>query len=635
METSASSEARSAPSPWAVLLLVALLPFVACNGGAPPRQAIFILLDAARADRFSCYGHETPTTPNIDRLAREGLLFRNHFSEATHTRKALPTFLYSRYYTAPIFPASPDVPLETPGDLFRRLDDEARALTGILSDAGLRTCAISAHRWIKEGTRFADEFDELHDLTLLPSSADGSTGWSTVVSPYSRAEVVVDRALEWIEEHLDDEYFLYLHFMDTHFPHPFGEDAQALFGQRAPPVESFRADGRPKSSAEALQGEERRYLDALYDGDLQYADRQVGRLLEFLEKRGRLDDVLLLVTSDHGEHLLEVPGRFEHSGPWLDAVGHVPLIVRYPPKLQPGVVESLTASVDLLPTVLSLLDVELPEGVHPDGIDVTLPSPADRLIFRPSGVRGPRYKCLFSTSDRRLLSGEEPVPAAVRGRLYDLSADPEELVNVWDENPEVVRSMVGVYRDRMADPHTRFETASTTEQPTRAFAIGAAHFDPEPALTPTPADLKGRPCEDLAGGWTRNRQWWNPYLLASRGDDPMILSFPIPDGPYRLTASARGTAELQIEGETTIRRISGNPFLPEEPVLTGASDIGTVDVDLGVIGVAGGRFSIQVRKSADQCFLLRRFGFVPLTGSAAAEITPEERERLRALGYVN
>jgi arylsulfatase A-like enzyme len=126
---------------------------------------VLILLDAARADRFSCYGYTRSTTPQMDALAKDGVVFLNHFSQATATVDALPAMFYSRYFSRPLFPHNASVPLSNPGDLFRTDDPESISLPRLLSSAGFRTAIISAHSWIKPDTRLAREVDELYDLS--------------------------------------------------------------------------------------------------------------------------------------------------------------------------------------------------------------------------------------------------------------------------------------------------------------------------------------------------------------------------------------------------------------------------------------------------------------------------------------
>ena len=92
-------------------------------------------------------------------------------------------------------------------------------------------------------------------------------------------------------------------------------------------VDGSPATGEPKPGSVALQPAERDYLNALYDGSLRFTDREIGRLVDWFDKKGTLDQTVIAITADHGEHLMEVPRRFAHLGPWYDAVARIPLII--------------------------------------------------------------------------------------------------------------------------------------------------------------------------------------------------------------------------------------------------------------------------------------------------------------------
>jgi len=95
-------------------------------------NVIFILLDAARADRFGCYGYGKETSPNIDAMAAEGVVCLNNFSNGRFTLESVPSYFYSRYHIKSLFPADPDIPLQEPENLFHEIDREAISMAGSL-----------------------------------------------------------------------------------------------------------------------------------------------------------------------------------------------------------------------------------------------------------------------------------------------------------------------------------------------------------------------------------------------------------------------------------------------------------------------------------------------------------------------
>ena len=304
----------------ATALLALGLGAIACDGrdaarrdGPPPRQAIVILLDAARADRFSGYGYARATTPRLDELGRHGLVFTRCFAHATQTRASLSNLFYSRYLAVPLIPENPRIPLVSPDDLFRTFDPEAISLPRAMAAAGIATAGVSAHSWIRADSDLAAEFDEFHDLS--------ATLRFPPYQHYPSAEQVVDWLIDWLDDHRGRDFFLYVHLMDTHFPHVRGADARTFFDGEPDTPALFDEMGRPRDTSAALRGRDRAHLDALYDGSLRFADRQVGRLLDHLAGAGRLDEMVVVVTADHGEELLEQPERFGHGGPWRDVLG--------------------------------------------------------------------------------------------------------------------------------------------------------------------------------------------------------------------------------------------------------------------------------------------------------------------------
>lgn len=610
----------------AVALLVPSLLASGCQRDLPPRQrVIFILLDALRADRLSCYGYPRETTPHLDALARRGVLFRNHFVHNTATRGSLPEMLYSRYFTPPLFPGNPNVPLSTPAELFQARDDESISLPRALSRSRIRTAAISAHSWLREATAFARQFDELHDLA--------STARYPREFGYPRAEAVTETAIQWIREHRDEDFFLYLHYMDSHFPHPRIEETERFLDPDIDTPEvrrRFRQTGHP-GSTRALQPRERRYLDALYDGSVAYADAHLGRLFAYLESVDALNETLIVVTSDHGEHLLEVPGRFEHGGPWYDTVAHAPLILSQPAALAPRVVDELTAAVDLMPTILELVGRRLPVAKSTDGHSLvslikgeTRPDPG--VVLAPGGVRTPTTKLLLGgpaharIRDWFLHGGPAPSAADLEPELYDLTTDPLETENIAAARPSETERLLQVYLQQMRAPYLRHASSRRTEPPDSAFAIRTRDFRVEDVGGASP----GPP-----PGWHREPHWQRYRLWADAGAPPIRVGFRVPSGDYTLSIAVRGAIHVTLSDGRTVTA-KGAPVpdtLRRDQIISG--DV----VELGSVAVHDDRFTAELApKNPDKPVLVRYFGFIP----AGAEKADEELdERLRTLGYID
>jgi len=612
-------------------LLAALAPLGGCGGGGRElgsRQVILIMLDAARPDRFSCYGYGRETTPRMDALAETGLMFQNHYAQATYTRASLPQTFYSRYFAKPMFPSSPSIPLTEPADLFRVPDAETVSLARTLSESGFRTAVVSAHPWIKEGTAFADDFDELHDLTDVVDEG----------RLHADAETMVDRCLEWLDENIERDYFLYVHMMDTHTPHYFDKDAQAYFGSRPYIGDRFDGKNEPRNVDLPLSHMDKRYLNALYDGSMRYNDRELGRLFDYLAEQGSLENTLIVITADHGEHLMEVTGRYGHQCDWHDAVARIPLIVHYPTKLEPASVDAPSEGVDVLPTVLGLLDVPLPEGKSTDGIDLVPyargETAAKPFVMAPQSIRSDRFKCLFADPDAVLLADPTPAVVDLTGQLYDVRADVLETRDLWAVRPEIVQDMFDAYRVAMGPRYTRYQAAVSFAQPKVPFALGTGHAHIEADLhevkrSPLPADLTA----DGGPGWLRSTHSSKHWLLGRRGAEPARLEIAVPSGEYRLSAHVMGRGTLQVDGSDEVFTVSSS-----------ASDLDLFtrlrETHVGYIIVRDDVFRATLAPAPGvDGFFLRMFGFSPVAGDedvAAEQALDEARiERLRSLGYVD
>lgn len=592
-----------------------------------PRQAIVFMLDAARPDHFSCYGYDRKTTPVMDKLADDGLLCENHFAQGTGTRASLPTTLYSRYFIMPMFPSSPSLPLTNPRDLFRRPDDQCISMTEVLRHAGFQTTVISAHPYLKAGTRFADSFDELIDLANVEKEDQ----------TYPPMNQVIDQALLWVEAHKDQDFLLYIHIMDTHYPHMFGDDARSFLGREpGDEVNRFHPTGEPKPGSAPLTPDERAYTDALYDGSLRYTDREIGRLVDWLDDQGTLDRTVLAITADHGEHLMEVPKRFAHLGPWYDAVARIPLIISCPDRLPQTRIASQTESVDLLPTMLHLLGIDVPERIEPDGVDLLdlaagkIP-PRDYAFMR-SALRNDDWKLIFTTPDSLLLTDAAPALADIEGELYDLRADPLETQDLWPQKLEIVADLFSVYRQRMQPKYVRYEQSQVNEQPLVSFAVGANWIEPAedvPVVRESPFKIAADP--QYAAGWVQCLDPYKFWLLATSGSGTADFSIQVPDGRYLLVG--------QVFGEMAFSFADGSTYAVKSQSLNEADFLRPRNARIGEVDVVNGRleFTLQPKRSGGHA-LVRLLGFVPvLDGKVAVEDEAERRriQRLKSLGYVD
>jgi hypothetical protein len=411
-------------------------------------------------------------------------------------------------------------------------------------------------------------------------------------------------------------------------------DARAFFAGDARIATAFDTQGRPKRQAEALAGPAREYLDALYDGSLHAVERQLGRLFDRLTARRRLQGMVVAVTADHGEQLLEQPQRFGHGGPWRDVLARIPFILHAPGRVAPGRVEELAEMVDIAPTFLALLGVPLPPGKRVDGIDVSAASAPRSHVFMAQGIRSERFKALLPEPETTF--GEPPSSSdAVAGELYDLVNDPAETANLWSARPDVGRELLAAFRAHMSGPYARYRDAKATGPPSSAFAIASPTFTLIPpvmavAERPTMRSLMEAVPVD---GWIRCDHPGRYGILGRSTSPPLAIEYPLPNGTYAVSVTLHGGATIESPGRSAFDVRSPGPNATGPP--HGFLDLDTVS--LGEVTISDGRFRATVRPLPDMPWIfLRRFGFTPPEqASQADDAASRERERrLRALGYV-
>lgn len=394
----------------------------AAKGAAVARQAdglnvVLLVLDAARAQEFGCYGYGRATTPEIDRIAAEGVVFERAFTPAVYTLGAMSSVWTSQHpdrHHAAVSYADP-------------LPKDRLTLAETLGARGLTTAGFVANPVAGPVHGFDRGFSEFHEVyRMFEDLGSRGAAFARVLPP-------------WLERHESSRFFLYAHFREPHFPYDPGPPFDTQFGPDAPLTVAQRRDkawytdvnqGRVAPTAEEIA-----HLVRLYDGNLAYADREVGALRRALEQRGLWDRTVLIVTADHGEQLHE-KGYVSHSAQVYEESTHVPLIVRVPGGPRGLRVPHLVDQLDLAPTVLDLFGApDTPFAKQQQGTSL-LPMLAGAGA-RTGGVSGEGVLALSRTVwDRPVYALRDVSWKLVydtrtgREELYDLAADPREQANV-------------------------------------------------------------------------------------------------------------------------------------------------------------------------------------------------------------
>ncbi|HEX6884286.1 MAG TPA: sulfatase-like hydrolase/transferase [Planctomycetota bacterium] len=352
---------RSPASGARPLLGLVALTLAACSEARPARapNVLLVCLDTVRADHLGTYGYGRPTTPTLDALAARALVFEDASAVAGWTKPSVPSFLTGTYPCQHgVYEGSASVGVEARTDL---LPAAALTLAEVFQAHGYRTGAVVNNAHLRTGNGFEQGFEHYDQ-----SDHDARTiRW---------------RALDWVDQARagaePGPFFLYLHFLDAHWPYSVPEEWLTRFADAAA-VAPFRGrDSRALYEAvnageRTLEPAEREALVALYDGALAYLDAELGRLLAGLALRGLEQDTIVCVIADHGEEFGE-HGRLGHGHGLWENLLRVPWILRVPGRA-PARHAAPVSLVDLFPTLLAAAGIPAPEGhegverlAHPD-----------------------------------------------------------------------------------------------------------------------------------------------------------------------------------------------------------------------------------------------------------------------------
>ena len=387
-----------------------------------PLNLVLVSIDTLRADHLSCYGSAAVETPNIDRLADDGVLFENVQSVA-------PTTLPAH---ASLFTATTPLRHGVHDNIGFYLPEELPTLASVLSEAGYETGGFVGAFVLDSRFGIGHGFETYYD-GFASGAGDISGG---IVSQY-RGDLVLERAMEWLEDRRPSAgsandrrkpFFAFLHFYDPHTPY------------QPPP---------PFAPREATN-------EALYRGEVAYVDSLVGKLLDWLDERGLAEETLVVLTADHGESLGE-HGELTHGLFLYESTLRVPLLIRYPGARRGGRVRELVRLIDIAPTILDLLALPPIGGADGRSLRPLLEKPSGKAARLNLTAYAETYlpRFYYGWSELRSLRRERyKFILAPRPELYDIDADPSELLNRTAENPRVARQMREELENVIADVAT-------------------------------------------------------------------------------------------------------------------------------------------------------------------------------------
>jgi len=403
--------------------------------GAP--NVVLLMIDTLRADRLGVYGNAGAKTPALDALAHDGVRGGRTFSQASWTRPSVATILTGLYPSSHGAVHKADI-----------LPNRVETVAELLAAGGYYTAGFPNNVNVSPAFNFGQGFAEYHYLAPeLFFWADEPAAKLTLYNGlrlvrerflarrvdvhnyYQPAEVVTDAAITWLDSPAakSGPFFLFLHYMDPHDPyfvHPYNGEGYARVANPNPPP-----------------GVAEKYL-ALYDGEISYLDEQLGRLFADLKRRGLYEKTLIVLTADHGEEFHE-HGGWWHGTTLYDEQIHVPLIMKPPHAVSgPTVLDELTTSLDIAPTILKTASVAVPPVMQGHALPLDgAPAPTRESVFSEEDLEGNVLQSV-RTAVSKLITANPGNPRGLQPEeLYDVKTDPREQHSLVAKEPVLLEEM--------------------------------------------------------------------------------------------------------------------------------------------------------------------------------------------------
>ncbi|MDD5614075.1 MAG: sulfatase [Candidatus Omnitrophica bacterium] len=373
-------------------------------------NVILITIDALRADHLSCYGYKRDTSPNIDELAKKGVLFTQAIAQSSHTPPSMATISTSTY---------PHIhSLLTWG---RKIKPGLFSIAQILKTKDYRTIFIGGN----------DSFSKaLHGF---------NNGFDVFCTQCSDSEEITDKATKWLIEYANKPFFLWIHYMDVH-PEYNSKPYDILYvddefydkQRKLPIVETVKGAYGYKGIPKPLFSEKGNidnpdYYIAQYDGAIRKVDENIGVLFNKLKELDLDKKTILMLTSDHGEMLGEHDYYFHHGWFLYEPLIRIPLIIKcaYVIPSNKVINGQISAHVDIAPTILDILKinkVKTMQGMSLLPVILNEDRYASMYVFSDEGfslvcIRTQEWKLIYNLYNKEY-------------ELYNLKSDPQELNNL-------------------------------------------------------------------------------------------------------------------------------------------------------------------------------------------------------------
>jgi len=514
-----------------LLVLAAALGWYMLSSGPEIRNVVLISIDTCRADHLSCYGFEKQTTPNIDKISQEAVLFTHAISPVPITLSAHSSMLTGTY---PPYHKVHD-------NMNYKLDESNETLAEILRRRGYATGAVISSVVLYSRFGIGQGFDYYDETFVEPLGPRPDTE--------RRGGEASHFANSFLEEHYNEKFFLFLHYYDPHVGYN--------------PPEPYATT----------------YADDLYSGEIAYTDQCVGEVITKLKELGLYDSTLLIIVGDHGEGLGE-HGESEHTYYIYQTTMWVPFIIKPGGLSRPRRIDDTVSLVDVVPTILGYLDLPIPG--HVQGEDLSGYSRGKKVLDDKRYVYGEsltptKYGCNPLLG---LIGKDWKYIETTRAELYNLKDDPSETYNLIKAESKRARLM----REQLQDWTTQLVGAGTvdasyqlSEEDRKRLEslgyVGTSDMDDTLSFDPAKPDPKDRVAFNEYAQKIYFLIYVEKFSQARAICDKMVQEFPQLPATYFLLMRVTEAQDIPAE---TIKY--GLEFL-EMTAPEGTEDITTLEID--------------------------------------------------------
>lgn len=392
---------------------------------------IYVMLESVAWRHLGFWGYPRNTTPNLDKIAAQSLVMNRAYSTATHSNYAQMAVISS------LFPRR-----GTTLDMYHRIDYPRVLLHDMMHSLGYATATISSQDETWQGMK---RFQDTGTPTFYRHSPDHQGEHLNIITE----EIVPDHetvryAIDWIKSHQNEPFSLYMNLQSTHFPYRIPDSAERPF-----------LPDEPKGTFNFVRWEEqdREAIINRYDNALFYVDQQVGALESALSKMGLLDKTILVFAADHGELFFE-HDLVTHGRSLFDSEARVPLIFRYPRMLSPARLDMPASTLDVLPTILDVMGLSPHPAFQGESL-LRLAQGHARKTGVFMNIQGWKHLEALVCAPYKLVFD----PGTEEVALFDLGADPGELVDIADQDAERTMRLLSVLKAQV-DAQERYHENS-------------------------------------------------------------------------------------------------------------------------------------------------------------------------------